>query len=107
MSQHSLARSPALSGAGRHQRGQWSQPHRNEVTEILPLDGFDLDDLDFVDSGDLADLDLSNDSTFDYEAQVLLAPELDDLDEIDDLNSLRLAAGSTARSRPARPRAAC
>ena len=81
MSQHSLARSPALSGAGRHHRDQWSQPHRNEVTEILPLDGFDLDDLDFVDSRDLDDLDLSNDSTFDYEAQVLLAPELDDLDE--------------------------
>ena len=85
LSQHRLARSPALSGAGRHHRDQWSQPHRNEVTEILPLDGFDLDDLDFVDSGDLDDLDLSNDSTFDYEAQVLLAPELDDLDEIDDL----------------------
>jgi murein DD-endopeptidase MepM/ murein hydrolase activator NlpD len=89
LSQHSLARSPGLSGAGRHHRDQWSQLHRNEVTEILPLDGFDLD---FVDSGDLDDLDLSNDSTFDYEAQVLLAPELDDLDEIDNLTALRLAA---------------
>src|SRR5882757_10088219 len=92
LSQHSLARSPALSGAGRHQRDQWAQLHRNEVTEILPLDGFDFDDLDFVDSRDLDDLDLSNDSTFDYEAQVLLAPELDDLDEIDNLSPLRLAA---------------
>ncbi len=92
MSQHSLARSPALSGAGRLQRDQWSQLHRNEVTEILPLDGFDLDELDFGDGGELDDLDLSNDSTFDYEAQVLLAPELDDLDDIDDLTPLRLAA---------------
>jgi murein DD-endopeptidase MepM/ murein hydrolase activator NlpD len=92
LSQHSLARSPALSGAGRHQRDQWAQLQRNEVTEILPLDGFDFDDVDFVDSRDLDDLDLSNDSTFDYEAQVLLAPELDDLDEIDNLTPLRLAA---------------
>jgi murein DD-endopeptidase MepM/ murein hydrolase activator NlpD len=92
LSQHSLARSPALPGAGRLQRDQWAQLHRNEVTEILPLDGFDFDDVDFVDSRDLDDLDLSNDSTFDYEAQVLLAPELDDLDEIDNLTALRLAA---------------
>ncbi|WAJ44382.1 M23 family metallopeptidase [Mycobacterium sp. Aquia_216] len=92
MSQHRLARSPALSGGGRPHRESWAQSHRNEVTEILPLDGFDFDDLDFADSGELDDLDLSNDSTFDYEAQVLLAPELDDLDEIDDQTPLRLAA---------------
>ena len=56
------------------------EPHHNEVTEILPLDGFDFDDLDFADDyGELHDLDFSNDSTFDNEAQVLLAPELDDL----------------------------
>src|ERR1700748_1153466 len=91
LSQHRFARTPTSSGAGRH-RDLWTQPHRNEVTEILPLDGFDFDDLDFADSGELDDLDLSNDSTFDYEAQVLLAPELDDLHEIDDLTPLRLAA---------------
>ena len=67
--------------------------NRNEVTEILPLDGFDFDDLDFADeSGDLGDLDFSNDSTFDNEAQVLLAPELDDLHDVDDLRPLLLAA---------------
>jgi murein DD-endopeptidase MepM/ murein hydrolase activator NlpD len=92
LSQHRLARSPALPGGGRPHRESWAQSHRNEVTEILPLDGFDFDDLDFVDSGELDDLDLSNDSTFDYEARVLLAPELDDLDAIDDLTPLRLAA---------------
>jgi murein DD-endopeptidase MepM/ murein hydrolase activator NlpD len=96
LSQHRFARTPASSGAGRHHRDLWTQPHRNEVTEILPLDGFDFDDLDFADSGELDELDLSNDSTFDYEAQVLLAPELDDLDAIDDLTPLRLAAPTPA-----------
>jgi murein DD-endopeptidase MepM/ murein hydrolase activator NlpD len=96
LSQHRLARTPALSGAGRHHRDEWAQTHRNEVTEILPLDGFDFNDLDFADSGELDDLDFSNDSTFDYEAQVLLAPELDDLDENDDLTPLQLAAPSPA-----------
>lgn len=70
--------------------------HPNEVTEILPLDGFDLDEVDFVDDGiDLDELDFSNDSNFDNAAQVLLAPELDDLDLIDDLTPLRLAAPAT------------
>lgn len=101
MSQHRLARSPALSGAGRHHRESWAQPHLNEVTEILPLDGFDFDDLDFADSVELDDLDLSNDSTFDYEAQVLLAPELDDLDAIDDLAPMLLAAPTPMASNEA------
>ncbi|APD83960.1 hypothetical protein AN480_05875 [Mycobacterium intracellulare subsp. chimaera] len=76
-----------------------AEPHRTEVTEILPLDGFDFDDLDFSDSyddvGDHAGLDFSNDSTFDNEAQVLLAPELDDLHEVDDLRPRWLAAPAT------------
>lgn len=76
-----------------------AEPHRTEVTEILPLDGFDFDDLDFGDSfedvGDHAGLDFSNDSTFDNEAQVLLAPELDDLHETDDLRPQWLAAPAT------------
>jgi murein DD-endopeptidase MepM/ murein hydrolase activator NlpD len=92
LSQHRLARSPALSGAGFLHRESWAQPHLNEVTEILPLDGFDFNDLDFADSVELDDLDLSNDSTFDYEAKVLLAPELDDLNAIDDLTPMLLAA---------------
>lgn len=103
MSQHRLARTPALSGAGRQYRDQWAQPHQNEVTEILPLDGFDFDDLDFADFGELDDLDLSNDSTFDYEAQVLLAPELDDLDATDDLSPLPLAPPAPVATTPADP----
>lgn len=91
MSQHRLTRASALAGAGRASRDRWLASNRNEVTEILPLDGFDLEDLDLVDDfGDLDNLDFSNDSSFDNEAQVLLAPELDDLDEIDNLTPLSL-----------------
>jgi murein DD-endopeptidase MepM/ murein hydrolase activator NlpD len=87
---------------GRAAGGRWTEPHRNEVTEILPLDGFNFDDLDLVDEqGDLNDLDFSNDSTFDNEAQVLLAPELDDLHDVDNLGPLLLAA-PTAVQVPAR-----
>ncbi len=96
MSQHRFARSSVLTGTGRAHRDRWAKPHRNEVTEILPLDGFDFDDLEFADDlGDLDDLDFSNDSTFDNEEQVLLAPELDDLDETDNLTPVWLAAAPT------------
>lgn len=71
------------------------EPHPTEVTEILPLDGFDFDDLDFGDDVTDLGLDFSNDSTFDNAAQVLLAPELDDLHETDDLRPAWLAAPVT------------
>ncbi|OBG96910.1 hypothetical protein A5697_20065 [Mycobacterium sp. E3251] len=81
---------------GRAAGGRGIEPHRNEVTEILPLDGFDFDDLDWRDDAkDLGDLDYSNDSTFDNEAQVLLAPELDDLNDADDPAPLWLDAPVT------------
>ena len=99
MSQHRFARS-VQAGAGRAHRDRWVPPHRNEVTEILPLDGFNLDDLDFRDDvGDLGDLDFSSDSTFDNEAQVLLAPELDDLNDTDNLAPLWLAAPTEVLAR--------
>jgi len=74
--------------------GGWrTESQHDEVTEILPLDGFDFNDFDLVDDArDLDELDFSNDSTFDNEAQVLLAPELDDLHDVDDLGPLLLAA---------------
>ncbi len=121
LSQHPLAPSAAdTSGVVRVSRaagGRGIEPHRNEVTEILPLDGFNFDDLDWRDEvSDLGDLDYSNDSAFDNEAQVLLAPELDDLDEADDPAPLWLAApvtevlprvvvGPTAEPRRVRARA--
>lgn len=64
--------------------------HRNEVTEILPLDGFldgltELDDLDFA---DLDDLDYGHEAILDDDAALLNAPELDDLNDLDE--TLRL-----------------
>jgi murein DD-endopeptidase MepM/ murein hydrolase activator NlpD len=75
---------------GRAAGGRWTEPQQDDVTEILPLDGFAFDDLDLVE--DVGDLDLSDDSTFDNEARVLLAPELDDLHDVDDLAPRPLAA---------------
>jgi murein DD-endopeptidase MepM/ murein hydrolase activator NlpD len=75
---------------GRAAGGRWTEPQQDDVTEILPLDGFAFDDLDLVE--DAGHLDLSDDSTFDNEAQVLLAPELDDLHDVDDLAPRSLAA---------------
>ncbi|MFY2861180.1 M23 family metallopeptidase [Mycobacterium sp. THU-M104] len=66
--------------------------HRHDVTEILPLDGFDFEAPDVADDvGELAELDFSNDSVFDNGASVLRAPELDDLDASDDMSPLRLS----------------
>jgi murein DD-endopeptidase MepM/ murein hydrolase activator NlpD len=74
---------------GRAAGGRRNEPLHDEVTEILPLDGFEFDDLDLV--GD-DDLDLGDDSTFGNEAQLLLAPELDDLHDVDNLAPVSLAA---------------
>jgi murein DD-endopeptidase MepM/ murein hydrolase activator NlpD len=92
LSQHRLSRSRAAAGTALQARERWLQHSRNEVTEILPLDGFgDLDDL--------YDMELDGlefeDCAFDNEAQVLLAPELDDLHEIDNLAPKWLAAAPT------------
>jgi murein DD-endopeptidase MepM/ murein hydrolase activator NlpD len=96
LSQHRLARRSSAVEAARVNRGRWLDQNRSEVTEILPLDGFDFGDLDDLhDFGDLDELDFSHDSSFDNEAQVLLAPELDDLDEIDNLAPLWLADAIT------------
>ncbi|MDD4868238.1 MAG: M23 family metallopeptidase [Mycobacterium sp.] len=103
MSQHRLARSPAVTGSDDTRRRV--TPHRTEVTEILPLDGCDssdcgdlrdssdLSDVEFTDAvDDFASLDFSNDSFFDSAARVLAAPELNDLDEADDPHPMRLVA---------------
>ncbi|OBJ05700.1 hypothetical protein A5625_19115 [Mycobacterium sp. 1465703.0] len=101
MSQHRFARPSAVTEGvvrvGRAAGARWADaPHRTEVTEILPLDGFDFDDFDFSDdAGDLSGLDFSNDSPFDNATRVLLAPELDDLHETDDLRPVWLAAPVT------------
>jgi len=63
--------------------------HRNEVTDIIPFNEF----------GKLADSEFSDNSAFEKEAQVLGAPELDDLDDTDDLRVLDLIGPSVTESR--------
>ncbi|WP_414688695.1 M23 family metallopeptidase [Mycobacterium sp.] len=70
-------------------RGSLSAPGRNEVTDIIPFNEF----------GMLDDLDFSTNSHFDKEAQVLRAPELDDLDDTDNLAVMRLARPSVSKRR--------
>jgi len=61
-----------------------------EITDIIPFNEF----------GDLADLDFNQNSAFDREAQVIHAPELDDLHDTDDQLPLRLAVPSEFRRDP-------
>src|ERR1700722_16610954 len=70
-------------------RGSLSAPSRNEVTDIIPFNEF----------GRLDDLDFSANSHFDKEAQVLGAPELDDLDDTDNLVVMNLAGPSVSERR--------
>jgi murein DD-endopeptidase MepM/ murein hydrolase activator NlpD len=63
--------------------------HRNEVTDIIPFNEF----------GKLADSDFSENSAFQKEAQVLGAPELDDLDDTDNLAVFDLAGPSASEHR--------
>lgn len=55
-------------------------PRLTEVTDIVPFNEF----------GDLADRDFMPHAAFDRDAQVMRAPELDDMHDTDDLVSLRL-----------------
>jgi murein DD-endopeptidase MepM/ murein hydrolase activator NlpD len=62
----------------------------SEITDIIPFNEF----------GSLADLDFRENSAFDREAQIIRAPELDDLNDTDDLIPLRLAVPSEFRPEP-------
>jgi murein DD-endopeptidase MepM/ murein hydrolase activator NlpD len=70
-------------------RQRRSTIHRNEVTDIIPFNEF----------GKLADSDFSDNTTFAKEAQVLGAPELDDLDDTDNLAVFDLAGPSASDRR--------
>ena len=58
-----------------------------EVTDIIPFNEF----------GDLADLDFRDCTAFDREAQVIHAPELDDMHDTDDLTPEQLAVPTRFR----------
>jgi len=89
LSRHRYIRSPAA-GASRGSRDCWQDLDRNEITDIIPFNEF----------GNLDDLDFSDDSAFDTDAQVLRAPELDDLHDTDNLTPLPLAAPSDFPAHP-------
>jgi hypothetical protein len=58
-----------------------------EITDIIPFNEF----------GDLDDLEFRENCAFDRESQVVHAPELDDLNDTDDLTPMRLAVPSEFR----------
>ncbi|SOJ56870.1 Glycyl-glycine endopeptidase LytM [Mycobacterium simulans] len=88
LSLHQFPRSGSI-GAARAPRDRWLHHHRNEITEIIALD--DLGELDDLDFADLDELDFGDEFNFDNEAQLLSAPELDDLDDADNLTPEPLA----------------
>src|SRR6201996_6494987 len=88
LTQHAFARSTAqVSVWG--SRDRRSDLDRNEVTDIIPFNEF----------GNLDDLDFSDNSAFNKEEQVLRAPELDDLDDTDNLTVMALARPSEDETR--------
>jgi murein DD-endopeptidase MepM/ murein hydrolase activator NlpD len=86
---HRSARAPL--GATTNSRHRWIDP---EVTDIIPFDEF----------GSLDDLDFLVNAAFDTEAQVLRAPELDDLSDTDNLTPLALVIPGEFRADPASTR---
>jgi murein DD-endopeptidase MepM/ murein hydrolase activator NlpD len=88
LTQQIPAPSPAQ-GELSESRGSLSAPGRNEVTDIIPFNEF----------GKLGDVDFSTNSHFNKEAQVLRAPELDDLDDTDNLVVMNLAGPSPTERR--------
>lgn len=84
----------AEQGSTRSPQGVTARTHSvsedSAITEVIPFNEF----------GDLDDLDFSNSSAFDRESRVIRAPELDDLNDTDDLVPLRLAVPSRFRPAP-------
>ena len=86
MARHRLSRSPQGPSTNRQFNGRVSEAAA-EITDIIPFNEF----------GDLADLEFRDASAFDCEAQVIHAPELDDLHDTDEQVPLRLAVPSEFR----------
>ena len=89
MAKHRSSRSPAGASTNRRINGRVTE-EAAEITDIIPFDEF----------GDLAELDFYQSSAFDREAQVIHAPELDDLHDFDDQVPQRLAVPSEFRRDP-------
>ena len=89
MAKHRSSRSPAGASTNRRINGRVTE-EAAEITDIIPFNEF----------GDLAELDFYQSSAFDREAQVIHAPELDDLHDFDDQVPQRLAVPSEFRRDP-------
>jgi murein DD-endopeptidase MepM/ murein hydrolase activator NlpD len=84
LAQHRSSRSPTGVSTNRQTLGRAAE-RAAEITDIIPFNEFGgLPDFD-------AELDFNQNSAFDREAQVIRAPELDDLHDTDDQLPLRLA----------------
>jgi murein DD-endopeptidase MepM/ murein hydrolase activator NlpD len=95
LTQHRSVRSPAA-GDFRGPTDRWADLNRNEITDIIPFNEFG----EIRQLGDLDELDFSDNAAFDTEAQVLRAPELDDLHDTDNLGVLRLTGPSEFQPDP-------
>ncbi|KJX75818.1 M23 family metallopeptidase [Mycobacterium lepromatosis] len=74
-------------------RDRWLKHKRNDVTEIIPVDGFDdFEDLYDLGFAEIDELQFSDDYNFYNETQVLRTSEIDDLQDIGSLVSEPLAA---------------
>jgi murein DD-endopeptidase MepM/ murein hydrolase activator NlpD len=89
LASHRSSRSPRGVSTNRRIDGRVTESPA-EVTDIIPFNEF----------GDLADIDFRENSAFDREAQVIRAPELDDLNDTDDLVPLRLAVPTQFQAGP-------
>jgi murein DD-endopeptidase MepM/ murein hydrolase activator NlpD len=89
LAKHRSSRTPAGVSTNRQIIGRAAE-RPAEVTDIIPFNEF----------GDLADLDFLENSAFDREAQVIRAPELDDLNDTDDQLPQRLAVPTEFRRDP-------
>jgi murein DD-endopeptidase MepM/ murein hydrolase activator NlpD len=71
-------------------RARWAGLEAVDITDIIPFNEF----------GGLGDLEFRENTAFDRESQVVHAPELDDLNDTDDLRPLRLAVPAEFRADP-------
>lgn len=92
MSQHRSPSAPRGVSASARERRPLAADHIEaaEITDIIPFNEFGL----------LGDLEFGDALTFEKEAQVIRAPELDDMHDTDDLSPVHLAVPSRFRPAP-------
>jgi murein DD-endopeptidase MepM/ murein hydrolase activator NlpD len=89
LAHHRLSPLPAEE-ASRDGRARRADLEAVDITDIIPFNEF----------GDLIDLEFHDNTAFDRESQVVHAPELDDLNDTDNLTPLRLAGPAECSAYP-------